>query len=255
MAGGKSIRQKVQRVRRRAFAVGPNVIHRFVETMTHQLGPHPVDERLGEPMIPAGRDPLGNFFASLAIFQTGVELLAGDKKHRLHQLAFLVRMVQVGHVMFQVPPARFVVLVFPAAIDRGNDERSLLAVILGTHRDARKEGGQLVKLLAPPAVGRVMMALGTLNLDAQEDARDLGCRVFRIGHLRHEDRRGPVLAHVAGRGDELLSNLVPMQIGVERVGQKLHQGWPDDQGPLLVASRHDDVAPIAGPVVAILLVG
>ena len=86
------------------------------------------------------------------------------------------------------------------------------------HGDPRKERRELVELLALPTVGLVIVALGTLNLDAEEDPRHLGRRFFGAALLGQLDRRCAVFADVARRCDELRRDLVPRLVLVELFG-------------------------------------
>ena len=72
-----------------------------------------------------------------------------------------------------------------------------------------KERRQLVELLALPAIGLMIVAVGALNLHAQENPRDFGRDVGRVAVLGHDQPGGAVLAHVAGGGDERAGDLDP----------------------------------------------
>ena len=84
---------------------------------------------------------------------------------------------------------------------------------------------------------------------------DFGRRVVRIGRLGHDERRVAVLAHVASRGDDCLGDLVPMLIGIQGIGHPDGERRRGQQCPIFLAAIKDHVAPIACPILPILLVG
>ena len=132
-------------------------------------------------------------------------------------------MVQIGHVPFErdfVLRARRTLLIRP--VDRNDVEALLLATPVGPNANPRKEGGKLVELFPLPMIGRMVVALGALNLNAQENPRDFGGGVVGIGRLGHDQRRGAVLAHVAGRRDDRFGDLVPVLVPIQGIGH------PDD---------------------------
>ena len=99
------------------------------------------------------------------------------------------------------------------------------------------------------------MTLGALNLNAQKDARDFGRRVVGIGRLGQDQGRGAIFADVAGRGNDGLGDLVPMLAGIQCVGHPDVEGRCRQQCPIFLAAIKDHVAPVASPILAILLVG
>ena len=80
----------------------------------------------------------------------------------------------------------------------GINRRYHQGAILGvqSHGNSREEGRQMMELLALPAVGRMIMALGTLNLNAEKDAGYFRGDVFRHAALSHDQPRVTVLPHV-----------------------------------------------------------
>ena len=113
--------------------------------------------------------------------------------------------------------------------------------------NARKERGELVKLFTLPAVRRVIVALRTLNLNAQKDARYLGRRIVGVRHLGHENRGGALFAHVAAGRNESLRDSVPVRMVVQRVRQKRDQRGGHEQRALFGATRQNHVARVRAP--------
>jgi hypothetical protein len=123
------------------------------------------------------------------------------------------------------------------------------------HADAREERGELVEVFTLPAIVGMIVALGALDLHAEEDAGDLGGRLLGAAFLGHDDCGRAVLADIARGGDELLGDVVPGDVLVQAIAEIRFQGVGRDEGPLFDAAIEDHVAPVAGPVEAVLRVG
>src|SRR5262249_55663789 len=108
-------------------------------------------------------------------------------------------------------------------IDANNGKRSLSGVtfVHRLHADPREECRQLMELRALPAIGWMIVAIGTLDLDAQEDSRDFGRDFRRLAELGSDESGGAVLANVAGRRDEGRGELVPRCVLIELLGEIL----------------------------------
>ena len=171
--------QQVHRLRGGALAIGSHVVDRLVEAFADQFGPDAVDQRLGEPGVGRRGHPVGQDRPALQVGLTGLVFAPGDEEPRLHALTLGGGVFEVGHEVFDgadpvaadAPPPTGI-------IDRHDGKATGAAAADLANRDAGKEGRQLVELFALPAVGRMIVALGALDLDAEEHARDLGRRVF-----------------------------------------------------------------------------
>src|SRR4051794_15325198 len=101
------------------------------------------------------------------------------------------------------------------------------------HGNPRKGCGQLVELLALPAVVGMIVALAALNLDAEEDAGNFGGGFFGATVLSQLNGGCAVFANVAGGRDELGSDFVPGLVLVELFRQQNHQRIRDNRCSLL----------------------
>src|SRR5262245_39819017 len=110
-----------------------------------------------------------------------------------------------------------------------------------------------MELLTLPVIVRMIVALAALNLDAEEDAGHLGSAFLSPCILRGQDRGRAVSANVARRGDEVGRNLVPGFVLVELCCKVRNECVRHELRAILEATRHDEIAPVAGPVLAILL--
>src|SRR5262249_59318694 len=88
----------------------------------------------------------------------GMEGCTGEE-FRMHGGRFL-RIVLVGHLMFAARGG-----------DQGKTDEPLL-IADRSFAGSREESGQLVELISFPDVAGMIVALGALNLNAQEDPRD-----------------------------------------------------------------------------------
>ena len=118
--------------------------------------------------------------------------------------------------------------------------------------NAWEERGQLVELLALPAVPRVVVALGALDLDAEENPRHLGGGLLGAAVLGEDDRPGAMLADIPLGGDELARDLVPAGARVELLGQPINHRRGGGDGAVIHPPREDHVTPVPRPVLAVL---
>ena len=88
-------------------------------------------------------------------------------------------------------------------------------MLTGAAGNAREERRKLMELLARPAVGRMIVTLGTLNLHAQKNAADFADNLFGLALLSDDQSAGPVLIGAAAGGDELGRDLAPRLVLVE----------------------------------------
>ena len=151
---------------------------------------------------------MGQFLAPLLIAQAEVELLAGGEEHGPGERPFLVRMVQVGHEVLERGLFRLAGHAIHVGLVERHDREAPLVAPPGLRPDAdpRKERRQLMELLPLPMIGRMVVALGTLDLNTQQNPRHLGRGVRRIGRLGHDIAVAAVVPHVAGGRDGLSGN-------------------------------------------------
>ena len=117
---------------------------------------------------------------------------------------------------------------------------------------AGEEGRQLVELLALPAIGLVVVALGALDLHAEEDPRDLAGHLHGLGLVRQREADRAVLVDAAGGGDHRRGDLVPGCVLLELLSQPVFQEVVAHLLDRLVGGvEPDHVAPVAGPVAGI----
>ena len=135
--------------------------------------------RGGEPRIRG--HPFGERAAPLGVGCAERQFRVREKELRLHPRSRRGGIFQIGHVVLRlrtplavgIRPAPFARPIF-----RHDFERPPRRHIHRLHGDPWKERGQLVELLALPAVGLVVVALGALQLDAEENARHFGRCLF-----------------------------------------------------------------------------
>ena len=110
-----------------------------------------------------------------------------------------------------------------------------------------------MELLAFPAVGRVVVTLGTLDLNAKEDARHLGGSFFRAAILGHNDCGVSIFFDITTGSDELGCDTIPANPFVElpcKVGDHCVAGG--DFGTVFLCAKEDNVVPVAGPVLSVV---
>ncbi len=146
-----------------------------------------------------------------------------------------------------------------------------LLVGLAAHRllaQAGEVAGQFVKLHALPAVERMIVALGALNLDAEEDARRLGSAIVDrvVAHVREQEKGSAVLLvrllgravadrELAFRGQHLLDHRVPMLVVAELLGQPGFEVHGHRLCPAIGDLGRKHVAPITCPVLGVIVAG
>ena len=110
-----------------------------------------------------------------------------------------------------------------------------------------------MELLPLPGVGLVVVALGALDLHAQEDPRDLARHLDRLGLVRQREVDRPVLVVATGGGDQVRRHLVPRPVRGELLGEPRLERRIADLVPVLVRRVVEDhVAPVARPVGGII---
>src|SRR5262249_43380591 len=128
--------------------------------------PGAVDEGAREPGVVRGGDGLGERLPPALVSQTRGGFLAVQGKW-LHGCG-LFGIVLSRHLVF-AERNRY-------KLAAGDPH----AVAHGALTNARKVGGELVEVFSLPYIARMIVALGTLDLDAQEDPGSLG-RQFGLG--------------------------------------------------------------------------
>ena len=252
MLGGHEVAaQPLERGGLARLAVGAEVIDARVEALAHELGPEAVHDRPREPRVGVGRDGVGHGPASLQVRGAERHARAREKEGRPHHGARLRRVVLVGHRVLELAAAGVVGLLALGPLRRDVvrhhlepiDARGRLAI----DRDPRKESREVVELLPLPAVGEVVVALGALDLDAEEHPRHLRGDVGRLPHLRHDDRRLAMFGRHARGRDHRAGDAVPRGAVAEPGGQKRLERLRDEQRPLVGSAVEDHVTEVAGP--------
>ena len=114
---------------------------------------------------------------------------------------------------------------------------------------AGEERRELVELLALPGVGLVVVALGALDLHAEEDPRDLAGQLDGLGLVGQGEADRAVLVDPAGGRDHRRGDLVPGPVLLELLGQPVFQGVVPHLDRVLVGGvEPDHVAPVPRPV-------
>ena len=109
-----------------------------------------------------------------------------------------------------------------------------------------------MELLALPAIGLVVMALGALDLHAEEDPRDLTGHLHGLGLVCQGEADRAVLVDAAGGRDERRGDLVPGHVLLELFSQPVFQDVvPHLLDRLVGGVEPDHVAPVSGPVAGI----
>ena len=210
------------------------------------------DQRDRKPLV-VGK-PLGQLATPLGIGRVERESGFSEKKLGLNLGAFCCGIVEIGHEVFSLGTTIVVLFLrlLSEAVGAEHFEAAHRHATYGADSYAGKERCQLVKLLALPAVGGVIVTLGTLDLDAEEDSRNFGCCFFGPPVLCHDDRGISLLQDVATGVDKSSCDLVPSlalveptsQIGLHRIGSNV--------GAIFQRARKHHVAPVASPVLAVV---
>ena len=110
-----------------------------------------------------------------------------------------------------------------------------------------------MELLPLPGVGLMVVALGALDLHAEEDARDLARHLDRLGLVRQREIDRAVLVVATGGGDQVRRHGVPRPVRGELLGEPRLELRIADLVPVLVRRVVEDhVAPVARPVGGII---
>ena len=149
--------------------------------------------------------------------------------------------------MIRIPLVGHPILTFRPALDGVRGAPAAHIFMLNNPGPA-EERGQLVELLPFPRLGLGIMALGALNLHAEEDATRGGGDLGRVAeHPRKVVDRGALVVD-AGRRDQSCDNFVPTAIPPKLVGPPTVEELPAD----VVAARRsviqNGIAPITTPV-------
>ena len=204
--------------------VGTDVVDRLVEAFAGELGPQAVDEGLGEIGVVLGGDPFGQAAAAVGVVRADGQLVARGEQDRLHERAFGLRVLGVGHAVLGRAEPRMAMGPRKSGRgcgigrhDRDLGQRSLADTgTAGLAGDAREERGELMELLARPAVGRMVVALGALNLHAKENAAHFADDLFGLALLSDDQAAGAVFVGAATGGDEFGGDLAPGLVVVKR---------------------------------------
>ena len=104
------------------------------------------------------------------------------------------------------------------------DDADFARLLVGPAGDAREEGGKLMKILARPAIGWMVVALSTLQIHAQQQPPDVAsqCRIVHrvlpviLQPLAEEEGRRPRLLVLRIGRKHLTHHHVPRFVLVER---------------------------------------
>ena len=255
---GESLREFVEYLRRLGGAIGPHVVNAPIKAIPYQFGPQSVDQGAGKPRVVAGSDPLGNGLAAVPVAGAQRKGLPGEKKERLHHRARLRGVVQIWHRVLQIATTRVIGLFFiPARIPITRHHRIAIGPLPWAAIDlhARKKRCKLMELMTLPAVGKMIVALGTLDLNAHKDPRHFGGDVGGFTHLCHDDGR---LAMFGGRPrcrDHFAGDVAPRLTCVKLIGQERFQWLGHVHRAVIGAAVEDDISKILGPCACPLGVG
>ncbi len=205
------------------------------------MGPQAIHERLRQHLVLRVGDQVAQLGATdhvraLADLPTVQEPREGDPDHAV---ATVEAGVSVGRFVAELG----VVVSFQAG-----------AVRLGHFPgpDALEEGVDPPEVGLLPVVGRVVMALGALDLLAQEQPR--GPRGQRHGlglHVGQDEVHGPVLFVRAGRRDQVMDDLVPGPFRAELLPEPTGQGGTIHP-PTRVAAPDQQDRPLRGEILGIV---
>jgi len=236
-----------------AFAIAPQVVNRFVKAAAEQFRPDAIDQRLGEPGVVRSGDSIGELGAASTVDQAGLLFGIVQEEPRLSERSLGLGIVRVGHEVFRLGA---VAAAAPHLVQRCDFEIGEHLHRQRTQHHAGEIRRQLVKLLALPGIVGMIVALGALKLDAQEDAGGLGGGFFRLAFVGHGQDRAAVGACLAGGGDNGAGDLVPAAPGVELFGEIDHRAIAGEfRRAVVAATGEDDIPPVAGPVLAVEGIG
>ena len=243
------IREQFHRGRRRGLAIGSDVVHQLIESFAHQFRPEAIDHGRGEPL--AVGQPPGKLLASPGVGRSQGQAVSGEEKSRLHFRAGRGGVLEVGHEMLAL--GAIAVILGPSAgiVAADHHEGAFRDFTHRLHSDAGEEGSQFVELLAPPTVVGMIVALGTLNLNAEKNPRHLGGRLLGAPILCHDDRSVAAFEHVAARGNELAGDPIPGDIFVELLREIGFHRERGDLRSIVQGSIKHHVSPIAGPILTV----
>ena len=192
------------------------VVDRLVERLAHEGVPDPVDVGAGEPGVVLTGDVRGTERPPLdrvqALGQGRFRLRRGQEEPG-GDWHLLRGVVLVGH---RVPRAALGHHLEDGQLPRHAPHERL-------RPGAGEEGRELVELLALPAVGLVVVALGALDLDAEEDPRDLAGQLHGLGLVGQREADRAVLVDPAGGRDHRRGDLVPRPVLLELLGEPVFQ--------------------------------
>ena len=152
--------QRLKRRGQRRRIAGPEIVDRVDESLAEQLAPHPVDDRLHEPRVVVGRHPIGD---DLPPASPRPQFRAVEKLGRHVDIIFVraERLLILVDRRHDQPVFQF----YAKHADHGREHRGLFHVGRPSLREA---GGELFEVVLLPLLGLVVMALGALNLHAEE---------------------------------------------------------------------------------------
>src|SRR5690606_11136497 len=142
---------------------------------------------------------------------------------------------EIGHVVLGCAAAVLIGVVPTAAIGPvigRHSKASPDGSIDRLQANSRKEGGQLVKLFALPAIVRMVVTLGALNLNAEKDASYFRGRLLGAAIMRHVNVGRTILTYVPATGNELFGHLIPGGYVVQFLGEHCDHGVRCEQGTI-----------------------
>jgi hypothetical protein len=99
----------------------------------------------------------------------------------------------------------------------------------------------------------MVVTVGALNLDAQENSRAFGRQFIGLAALR-EDQSGFAMIGDGSRcGDQRRHDLVPAIVLVDLIGHPFLERALDDPGFHIARAEKDHIAPVFGPVVGVFV--
>ena len=101
----------------------------------------------------------------------------------------------------------------------------------------------------------MVMALGTLQLDAQEDSRGLGSQLVGLSHLGHHQAGLAVVIDVAGRCQEIDRDLIPATVLLELVPDPPAKLLANNPEALVLGSVGDHIPPVTPPGFRVVFTG
>ena len=220
-AGTELLRERGQEFRMACLVFFTQIVHRVHKAAPEVLRPEAIHERLRKERIRRRGEPVGQHrsvrLCAIELERVGPEQLGSDVLGR-----FGNRVPSLpGWASFFADADR------PAVFRRSR--------IRDVHLVEELSQAPILGLL--PMRERMVVALGTLNLHAQEQLADA------VGHLvhaaiRHEVSGGPVLVEVAGGRHELEGHRVPVHVGVEFLGQPIAERGLVDEAIVRIDQVH-----------------